>query len=199
MQGRPISIWELRSPRILESYCKELAGFNFNPDTTKRVKELLPLDTQNLTIDKAITDWGQKVFDRLPSMRGKLLQDNGIPHPDLLEAIDQFAFKFLKPGFIEKLKALIPRGDICLAHNDAQEQNCLIKNADQQQLVLIDYEYGGWNPVAMDIANAFNEMTLDNNHAIAPGIKLYVENFPSKEERHFVYRTYLKEWHSLTA
>ena len=29
-------------------------------------------------------------------------------------------------------------------------------------LILIDYEYGNWNPMAYDIANYFNEFTCDN-------------------------------------
>ena len=35
---------------------------------------------------------------------------------------------------------------------------------DNEKVVLIDYEYGGWNPFAVDIANYLNEFMLDNAH-----------------------------------
>ena len=47
---------------------------------------------------------------------------------------------------------------------------------------MIDFEYGGWNPIAYDLANYLNEMCTDNAHPTAPGIKLYLSNFPTQEE-----------------
>lgn len=71
----------------------------------------------------------------------------------------------------------VPEGDMdfpfCLAHNDAQENNILIQNGGDQ-LLLIDYEYAGWNPMAMDLANYLNETMLDNNHPYGDGIAWYL-------------------------
>ena len=33
---------------------------------------------------------------------------------------------------------------------------------NREKIVLIDYEYGNWNPRAYDIANFFNEFCFDN-------------------------------------
>jgi thiamine kinase-like enzyme len=35
---------------------------------------------------------------------------------------------------------------------------------DNSKLMIIDYEYSGWNPMAMDLANYFNETMLDNSY-----------------------------------
>lgn len=60
---------------------------------------------------------------------------------------------------------------------DGQENNILCHNKDNQKMMLIDYEYVGWNPVAMDLANYINEMAIDNNE-----IKFYEDNIPSLDE-----------------
>jgi hypothetical protein len=84
------------------------------------MKQMIPLDVNNLSIDTAINEWGPKVKERLPSMRGKLLQDNGIPHPDKLEVIDLLDRTFLFNGYKEYFRKLVPRdSEIVLAHNDA--------------------------------------------------------------------------------
>jgi len=35
---------------------------------------------------------------------------------------------------------------------------------------MIDYEYAGWNPMAMDVANYVNETMLDNSYPGLNGI-----------------------------
>jgi len=117
-------------------------------------------------------------------MRGKLLQDEGREHPDLLKAIDAVDKQCLFKGYQEFWRSLVPRdGQIVLSHNDAQENNILASLADNEQIILIDYEYGGWNPMAIDLANYFNECTCDNAHPKGVGIKYYLSNFPSAAER----------------
>ena len=65
--------------------------------------------------------------------------------------------------------ASIPRkGKIVLSHNDAQENNILSSLADCEKMILIDYEYGDWNPMSYDIANFFNEFTVDNAAPVGP-------------------------------
>ena len=64
--------------------------------------------------------------------------------------------------------------------------------------MLIDYEYGDWNPMAYDIANFFNEFTRDN---IAPhgkfdcGIQYYEKNFPTRPEREIFAKEYLAHFY----
>lgn len=69
---------------------------------------------------------------------------------------------------------------------------------DASKLVIIDYEYGGWNPAAFDLGNYLCEMALDNNHPYGKGIKLYMENHPSEEEIDQVCKWYLENWHAAT-
>jgi thiamine kinase-like enzyme len=76
---------------------------------------------------------------------------------------------------------LIPLNDdspfpIVLAHNDAQENNILMNLADNKNLMLIDYEYAGWNPMAMDLANYIGETVLENAYPLENGINWYLDN-----------------------
>lgn len=52
---------------------------------------------------------------------------------------------------------------------------------DNNKLTLIDFEYGGWNPVGYDLANYLNELVYDNNKH-GQGVVLYTSNFPSNQE-----------------
>lgn len=100
---------------------------------------------------------------------------------------------FLFDGYREYFKKLVPRdSEIVLAHNDAQENNILTSLEDNTKITLIDYEYGGWNPMAMDIANYLNECAIDNAYPKGFGIKYYPENFPSEFERNSLIKSYLK-------
>lgn len=48
--------------------------------------------------------------------------------------------------------------------------------------MLIDYEYGGWNPMAMDLANYVNETMLDNAYPGKNGVAWYEENCMTPSE-----------------
>ena len=47
---------------------------------------------------------------------------------------------------------------------------------DNMNLMLIDYEYAGWNPMAMDLANYINETILENAFPLDNGINWYLDN-----------------------
>lgn len=50
--------------------------------------------------------------------------------------------------------------------------------------MIIDYEYGGWNPMAMDLANYLNETMKDNAYPYENGITVYIDNcMPDHEVR----------------
>ena len=80
-------------------------------------------------------------------------------------------------GFEELFTGLVPREDVAFSHNDVQRSNVLF---DGESLVLIDFEYAGWNPRAYDLANFINECAVDLAHPFPPGIKYYPSNFPSQ-------------------
>ena len=62
-----------------------------------------------------------------------------------------------------------------------QENNILLKFG-HSDVVLIDYEYGMWNPRMYDLANYLNEWCCDNNYPQAPGIAHFLQNFPTEDE-----------------
>ena len=60
--------------------------------------------------------------------------------------------------------------------------------------MLIDYEYGMWNPMYYDLGNYFNEWICDNAHQEAPGIKYYMDNWATDHE----IESLVKEYYLLT-
>jgi|688.fasta_scaffold1538428_1 thiamine kinase-like enzyme len=61
---------------------------------------------------------------------------------------------------------------------------------NNDELFLIDFEYGGWNPVAYDIANYLNEWCTDNAYPYESGVKIYLSNFPTNEEIEYISKCY---------
>ena len=41
-------------------------------------------------------------------------------------------------------------------------------------MILIDYEYGMWNPQYYDLANYLNELVLDNAYPKGTGVAYYM-------------------------
>lgn len=66
-----------------------------------------------------------------------------------------------------------------------------MERSDNVNLLIIDYEYGGWNPMAMDLANFINETMLDNGYPEKNGIAWYLDNCMSKAEVKQMSKTYL--------
>lgn len=53
---------------------------------------------------------------------------------------------------------------------------------DATRFILIDYEYGMWNPQGYDLACYLNEMVCDNAYPLGVGVHHYMRNFPSEGE-----------------
>lgn len=94
-EGRPISVWEMRNPTIMMTFCDKIFDYNFNTAIRSACEKIKPIDKNDLYIDMAINKWAPEVKESLPSFRGRLLQDNGIPHPHTLKCIDAFDKLFL--------------------------------------------------------------------------------------------------------
>lgn len=62
---------------------------------------------------------------------------------------------------------------------------------DNTNLMIIDLEYGGWNPEAYDLANYFNETVLHNAFPLDNGVGTCLENFASDDDIDFVLKIYL--------
>lgn len=57
-----------------------------------------------------------------------------------------------------------------------------MKQNSNLNLLLIDYEYSGWNPMAMDLASYWSETMLHNSHPEPNGVKLYIDNIMTDDE-----------------
>jgi hypothetical protein len=57
----------------MSAYVNKIYDFHSNKVLRDEISQLLPIDPENLAIDKVINEWAPKLKDRLPSMRGKLL------------------------------------------------------------------------------------------------------------------------------
>ena len=66
-----------------------------------------------------------------------------------------------------------------------------MSRSDNSDLLLIDLEYAGWNPMAMDLAVYMNETMIDNSHQGLNGVKVYKHNKMSEEEEKKMILTYL--------
>ena len=54
--------------------------------------------------------------------------------------------------------------------------------SDSTKLVLIDYEYGMWNPWCYDMGNYLNEWVCDNAYPCHPGVTYCFDNWPTDAE-----------------
>ena len=89
------------------------------------------------------------------------------------------------------MRSLVPRDEIVFSHNDAQENNILSSLSDATNIVLIDYEYGFWNPKYYDLGNYINEFICDNAYPVdPPGIHYWMENWPTESEIEALVREY---------
>jgi thiamine kinase-like enzyme len=126
----------------------------------------------NLYVDENIGKWLPEVIQKMPEIH-LAYKD----HPEILSILKHFEKTFLFSGCQDYYQKLVPRdSEIVLAHNDAQENNILASLEDATEVIFIDFEYTGWNPRGMDIANYFNETMLDNAHPLKKGIKYYLQN-----------------------
>ncbi|KAL1929482.1 hypothetical protein VTP01DRAFT_1620 [Rhizomucor pusillus] len=96
------------------------------------------------------------------------------------------------PSEIERCKAVLDKvpSKIVFAHNDTQYGNVL-RLSRSGELVIVDFEYAGYNPRGFDIANHFCEW-MYNYHGENPAT-MNVDDFPSKEEQLLFLQAYLEE------
>lgn len=183
MDARPLTIWEMRNPIFYSAFADAICKLHYNKELKARISDsILPCDKSNLFSDVIIDQWAPEIKELLPSFRGKLLQDNGIPHPELLRVIDAVDRHFLFPGYQEFFRGLMNRDTVVFAHCDAHEYNILAMRRDATKIMLIDYEYCGWQPRAFDLANYLNEVAFDNVYPYNKGIALYPQNLMGEAE-----------------
>mmetsp|Transcript_9303 Transcript_9303/g.15679 ORF Transcript_9303/g.15679 Transcript_9303/m.15679 type:complete len:173 (-) Transcript_9303:44-562(-) len=60
--------------------------------------------------------------------------------------------------------------------------------------ILIDFEYAGWNPMAMDVAVFINETMNDNSYPGKNGVEWYLDNVMSLREQDEFIEAYLRHY-----
>ncbi|KAF9142569.1 hypothetical protein BG015_000751 [Linnemannia schmuckeri] len=102
--------------------------------------------------------------------------------PSKRAVIDEFDYNKLITEIGEVQKELMSvHSPIVFAHNDAQYGNILKSLDEDGELVVIDFEYAGYNTRGFDIGNHFCEWTADY-HSERPSI-LHHDKYPTKAEQ----------------
>ncbi|KAK3847637.1 MAG: kinase-like domain-containing protein [Linnemannia gamsii] len=102
--------------------------------------------------------------------------------PSKRATIDEFDFNKLLVEIEEVHRELISvHSPIVFAHNDAQYGNILKSLDEDGELVVIDFEYAGYNTRGFDIGNHFCEWTADY-HSERPSI-IHHDRYPTKAEQ----------------
>ncbi|KAF9303626.1 hypothetical protein BGZ74_003388 [Mortierella antarctica] len=102
--------------------------------------------------------------------------------PSKRAVMDEFNFeKFLIEVDEVHRDLLSVHSPVVFAHNDTQYGNILRTLDEDGELVVIDFEYAGYNTRAFDIANHFCEWTADY-HSDRPSV-LHPSRYPTKVEQ----------------
>merc|ERR1712060_1010502 len=142
------------------------------------------MDRNHLGIDIAIDEWAPATLKRIDELKAKIPKWYTDPEGEgvIMRALQRLEQTYLAEGWEDVIKGLVNRENIVFSHNDAQENNILASLADATKIVLIDYEYGMWNPMYYDLGNYLNEWICDNAHPRDPGIHYYFDNWPAESE-----------------
>ncbi|CAN0260571.1 unnamed protein product [Lampetra planeri] len=86
---------------------------------------------------------------------------------------------------------------VVFCHNDCQEGNILLLEdevkANEDKLMIIDFEYCSYNYRGFDIGNHFCEWTYDYTHDVWPFFTANLDKYPSREQQLHFLRHYLAE------
>ena len=88
ISGRPLSIWEMRNPVIMDSIARAIYDFHYESGSAEKVQNIKPVDSNSLLIDFFINDWGPKAEARLALIRPKLQASSNAGHQKISEILD---------------------------------------------------------------------------------------------------------------
>ena len=187
--SRPITIFEMRNDIFLDAYAEKICDFNYNREAREKIKQFIPME--KLSADTWMKEWVVDVKKRIP-----IIKEKQKDHPHVIEIIEEFENTYFFEGHEEYFESLLCRDtEIVLAHNDAQENNILSSLEDSTKIILIDFEYVGWAPRAMDLANYCNETMFENAYPLKNGIAAYLRNFIKDYEQEYLIRQYLTRYY----
>ncbi|KAJ1672184.1 hypothetical protein GGF38_000225 [Coemansia sp. RSA 25] len=110
-------------------------------------------------------------------------------NPQCTEILDNWV---LVEQSVAKLRQIIgcTNSPVVFAHDDLQYGN-ILRLEKTGELVVVDFEYAGYNYRGFDIANHFCEWMADYHHAEHPHV-LVEDAYPTLEQRKGFLRTYVK-------
>ncbi|CRG95539.1 choline kinase, putative [Plasmodium gallinaceum] len=176
LYGDPLSTDDLKNPSILVGIANVLGKFH----TISR-KYPLPIHWEKTPcIYKRMEKWKNQVLkysdlDKLTYDINKYIKES-----------DKF-IKFIK----EYTQSDNIANHIVFCHNDLQENNIINTN---KCLRLIDFEYSGYNYLSNDIANFFNETTIDYSVSTYPFFTIDKKKYIPYELRKLFVSTYLSAY-----
>ena len=207
-EGRPLTVWEMRNPMISNLLAEHLCDFNFNQKASTKVNEIMPMDENNLFIHQVIKQWAPNLKSKIHRMKEMLKESGSREHMKNLRIAQLVEKTFLFDGYQDYFQNLIPKMHQparfdkeylnefpnVLTHNDCHQNNIMMSMKNNLDLILIDFEYAGWNPMAMDVACYINETMNDNSYPGDNGIKWYLTNLMTVQEQGEFIKTYLKHY-----
>ena len=170
---RPLTPREMAQPKIASGIAKQLAAFHS--------KFRVPTDLQEYHNEASLSMWTQLYAWMDQAANATFQNDNDTERASKLK-LEQIPkeLKWLQDDIIPK------DAQVAFCHNDALAANILY-SPETNAIRLIDFEYGGMNYVAFDIANHFNEYAGGTD----TGITRY-QWFPSTEQQRAFLKIYLE-------
>eukprot|EP00347_Sterkiella_histriomuscorum_P005923 403354751 len=158
----------------------------------------------NKFLDPYINHYAPTLKARLHEIYEKIKTSNLQFDDNRLEVILEFQQIFLSQNYREEYTKILDEiepniENYVICHNDIQECNLILETSQKcldleaVQLHLIDYEYAGWQPRFMDLANYINETVFDNGFPSGSGVGCFPDNLMTKDEIQLFVEYYVRE------
>lgn len=108
IEGRPLTIWEMRNPVIAEKFVEAIFNMHTKSGIAEAMQEVQPFDSSRMGVQIAVDQWGPATTQRLIKIRSKLNSENE-DHRKILEACQALEETYLKDGYQSVLSALYNR------------------------------------------------------------------------------------------
>lgn len=98
IEGRPLSVWELRNPTISKLFVKAIYEMHEKSGVREAISAVAPLDPNYLGVDIAIDEWAPTAVERIAEIKTKLdKRDPG--HAYILDSLHALEDAYLKDGY----------------------------------------------------------------------------------------------------
>ena len=197
LEGRTITIFELRNPEIINKIMIQFAKFHSNKTIQSEVLNILKESNKDGEIktwlETFLYNWWKDIKEKVEIIKERIERE------DYLEIFEKFQKLYFFSGFEDYWIDLISNSsDKIIEHTDAQETNLLLLkpapfDTDNINIVIIDYEYAGLVERSWDLANYFIETMLSNwEYDHYPWVELYEDNQMSSSEIEYMVNWYIE-------